>query len=217
VDGWVLTESPDAAIRHGAHNHVPLVIGTTEDEYLNVLEFFLPEPIVTEADYEAAVEGLFGTGATLVLSAYPASAYPTPRDAMAAILGDLAQHCPSRRALRDAAGSQTEPVWRFLFAYDFVSGPLAPYGAAHGHDVAFFWKDFDFIDHSPTPAETALADAMMGYLVRFAATGDPNGDGAYGWPAYDAASDPYIVLDDPIAAGAGFHSAECDFWDQLVE
>ena len=43
----------------------------------------------------------------------------------------------------------------------------------------------------------ALADAMAGYWTRFAATGDPNGDGAPEWPEYDGDSDTWIVLDAP--------------------
>ena len=43
----------------------------------------------------------------------------------------------------------------------------------------------------------ALGDAMAGYWTRFAATGDPNGDGAPEWPEYDAESDTWMVLDAP--------------------
>jgi len=216
VDGRVLPKAPAEALRDGAHNHVPLIVGTTSDEYLNVLEFFVPTPIVTEADYEAAVTALFKEGAPAVLAVYPVANYPTPRHAMAMILGDLAQHCPSRRAARAATASQNEAVRRFLFAYGFETGPLAAFGAAHGHDVAFFWNDFASANITPSATEQELAYAMMDYFVRFAATGDPNGMGAVAWPEYEAASDEHLIFDDTIAVGSAWRTAECDFWDALA-
>ena len=47
--------------------------------------------------------------------------------------------------------------------------------------------------------------------ARFAATGDPNADGATEWPSYDADSDQHLVLDDPVSVGS--HAADkCSFW-----
>jgi para-nitrobenzyl esterase len=214
VDGVVLPKPQAEALALGSHNHVPLVIGTTADEYANVLEYFVTKPIVTVEDYEQAIAQLFGVGATTVLAVYPAADYPTPRDAMVAVFGDLAQHCPSRRAARSVAKSQDEPVRRFLFSYGFESGPLAAFGAAHGHDVAFFWHDFSA--PGPTPSEQKLSDAMIRYLVQFAARGDPNTPELPPWPQNDTASEPYLVLDEPISQGSGFRDAQCDFWDSLL-
>ena len=59
----------------------------------------------------------------------------------------------------------------------------------------------------------ALSEAIMGYWTRFAATGDPNGNGAVPWPAYAAASDELLVLDMTIATASGTREEKCDFWD----
>ena len=52
---------------------------------------------------------------------------------------------------------------------------------------------------------------MLGYFARFASTGDPNGDGALEWPLYNAASDPHLVLDNPVAVGSNA-ADKCAFW-----
>jgi para-nitrobenzyl esterase len=57
---------------------------------------------------------------------------------------------------------------------------------------------------------------MNTYWARFAANGDPNGEGATLWPRYDPALDTYLDFDDTIFAGAGVRTARCDFWDTLV-
>ena len=41
----------------------------TEDEYLNVIEFFVTAPLISESDYQAAVAQIFGDGAGAVLLA----------------------------------------------------------------------------------------------------------------------------------------------------
>ena len=56
---------------------------------------------------------------------------------------------------------------------------------------------------------------MLGYFTRFAASGDPNGDAAVVWPAYDAATDPYLELGDPVRAGTKLRESHCDFWASL--
>src|SRR5947199_37350 len=47
---------------------------------------------------------------------------------------------------------------------------------------------------------------MMGYWLRFAATGNPNGDGPPVWPVYDLVTDPYLVLGTDVHADAALHT-----------
>ena len=45
------------------------------------------------------------------------------------------------------------------------------------------------------------------------AAGDINAGVGPTWPTYDVATDSFLELGDPIAAGAGVRTADCDFWD----
>jgi len=69
--------------------------------------------------------------------------------------------------------------------------------------------------YSPSSAETALANEIMDYWARFAATGDPNGSGAAQWLPYDA-TENILQLDDSIGTLAGgYRNPQCDFLSTL--
>lgn len=142
---------------------------------------------------------------------YPSSKYGTPRDAYIALLTDDWYTCTVRRDLRAVTTGQTQPVWRAYFAHTFEQGPARAYGAGHGVDLYFGFHSFG--TQPTTAAELALADAMVGYWTRFAATGDPNGADAFAWPSYDRAQDDALVLDDHLSVVGPIDADECDYWD----
>lgn len=213
VDGWLLRESPMAALTNGTHNHVPFAVGANADE----TSAYAPT-LVSDAQYQAAVVAQFGAllGA-LVLNRYPASAYPTPTKAYVAVTTDSRFVCPSRRIARAARASQAENVFRYFFTHALDSGAKRTLGAYHGLELPFVFRSLtDVPGFVPSPLELSLADAMGGYWSRIAAAGDPNGAGAPSWPRYEVASDPVIQLDDVVTSGAGVRTANCDFWDAFV-
>jgi carboxylesterase type B len=56
---------------------------------------------------------------------------------------------------------------------------------------------------------------MVGYWARFAATGDPNGDGAPPWPRYDRRTDQHLVIDTAPSVGSQLRRTQCDTWDRI--
>ena len=72
-------------------------------------------------------------------------------------------------------------------------------GAPHGSEVAYAFGDpgEPGSDSYRGDDGAALAAAMADYWTRFAATGDPNGDGAPEWPEYDGDGDTWMVFDAP--------------------
>jgi para-nitrobenzyl esterase len=214
VDGYVLLKSPLEAIRAGEHNRVPLIIGANADETLP----FVPLAVSTEAAYRQAVSGMVGpAGAAAILGQYPASAFPSPRQAFAAVTTDARFVCPTRRYLQAAVAGQSEPVYRYFFTHALESGQARAQGAFHGLELVFVFRTLGASGgYRPTDAEVALAESVQNYWTRFAATGDPNGAGAVEWPRYDPAADTYLRLDTPITAEAGVRTERCDFWDRLI-
>jgi carboxylesterase type B len=63
----------------------------------------------------------------------------------------------------------------------------------------------------PDTADERVWSNMLGYFARFAATGDPNAEGAAPWPSYDADSDEHLILDDPVSSGTNV-ADKCSFW-----
>jgi len=214
VDAGVLGDVIER-IEAQAHNKVPVIAGTTFDEYTTLIDDSTTRPIRTPADYRAEVEFQFLDNAADVLAMYPVTFFPTPRDAMVAVLTDVAFTCPTRKLLRALDDNQTAPVYRYLYSHTLAGGPDRPKRAGHALDLIFFFGQFGApsIAGEPTDAEHLLAHRSMNYLVQFAATGDPNGRGAPFWPTYSTANDPYLVLDTPIGRGDHFRNGLCNFWD----
>jgi para-nitrobenzyl esterase len=213
VDGYVLPGEPLALIGAGTFNQVPFVVGSNADETAGLA----PPPIADAAAYETALTKMYGaTIAQAVLQEYPASAYPTPRQAYIAATTDADFVCPSRDYARAAATGGSAPVYRYFFTHALDHGVGKALGAFHGLELAFVFHTLGAsAGYSASADEQALADAIVGYWTRFAATGDPNGAGATPWPIYDTASDTYVQLDTTISAGQGVRTTNCDFWDYL--
>ncbi len=212
VDGFALDASPESALSAGTHHHVPFLIGANSDETALVAP-----ALPTDAAYQAAILAQFGgTLGPRVLAQYPASAFASPEKAWVAATTDARWVCPSRRIARAAAGSQSEPVFRYFFTKSLDSTFAAPLGAYHSLELPFAFGTLDkFPGFTPSVRELTLSSAMNAYWARFAANGDPNGAGAPLWPRYEPALDPYLDLDNTIFSGAGVRTARCDFWDTL--
>ena len=221
VDGYVLPDTSLNLIRKGRHNHVPVIIGTAANEYSI---FFSKKDIETESDYRKKVWEWFGKQGTdqFILEHYPVSAYPSPWHAFVKSLNDSKWTCPARRTLRALADSQTEPVWRYQWAYEYPEGPLAQLGAFHSSDMDFVFGNFtrtprsnDFFLSDLGRAQLKLSSQVMGYWRRFADTGNPNGSGAPKWPEFDPKLDTYLQLGNDIEAKEGVETDMCDLHDKL--
>jgi para-nitrobenzyl esterase len=68
---------------------------------------------------------------------------------------------------------------------------------------------------NPGAGDALVSAAFNGYFSRLAASGDPNGGDALLWPAYDAALESHLAIAVPLATGAGYRAAECDFLESL--
>jgi len=212
LDDELVPQVPATAIAAGAHNHVPFAIGNTTNEYSTLISHFLHAPITTDAEYRDALAHFFPQRTSSVLARYPAAAYASPMQALITALSDALMVCPARRIARTAFANQSEPVWRYMFAHTYENGPEQPLGAGHALDLPFEFHNLALTGFTPSATELALSDSIIGYWVRLAATGDPNGNGAVPWPRYTA-DDPAIVLDNVIAPQTGVRTAQCDFWD----
>jgi para-nitrobenzyl esterase len=227
VDGNVLPRSIGAALDSGDFNRVPVVEGSTHDEFslfaaLNVEFVFgqLPAflyPVVVNTF--AATVGLNADPAA-VIAQYPVSNYgDSVGRALTAIGTDALFACPARRATRSL--SKFVPTYAYEFADPnapqiFIGPASFPYGAYHGSEVQYL---FDVPNQTGAPpldaAQQQLADTMKRYWTQFARAGDPNGAGTPSWPRYTTANDTFQSLAPPIPAPVTGFAAEhkCAFWE----
>jgi para-nitrobenzyl esterase len=219
VDGYVLPDRIVDVVRSGNYDHVPFIVGTAAQESSLPLGFVPADAIPDDAAYRAAADALWGPAlSTQVRGLYPSSQYSSPREAFVTATTDYRWTCAARQLARAAAAAQDEPVYRYVYTHQLATGPKRRFQAFHTQDLMFLFHSFssDFTGaYTPTADELALSDEMIGYWARFA-SGDPNGERAVFWPLYDVETDPYLRLDTPTVASAGFRNNLCDFWDSVT-
>ena len=221
VDGTILTLTLFDAFASGKFNQVPVITGGNHDEWRIFVASqydFAGHPLVTNADYLAAVDalwGAFGPGFVLgIESIYPLSNYqiispipgdpsPSPGIALGASGTDGIFACPSRNAARLLSQSVTTYAYEFNDedAPDLFDPPASfPLGATHGSEIQYLF-DFNerFLQFNPfTPAQQQLSNTMVAYWTQFAATGDPNSAGLPVWSPYSIATDELQSLVPPM-------------------
>jgi para-nitrobenzyl esterase len=175
VDGDVLPEHPVQALASGAGSRVPLLTGTTTEEF----RFFLVPSGISAAMTEEGVAGYLasvGVGASILDVYRDNRPGASPGDVLAAVLTDRFFRLPALDVV-EARGQA--PSWVYEFAWRTEHRGL---GAAHALDVPFVFDGLGAEGASwltgPNPPQK-LADEMHRAWVDFAVTGDP------GWPAYD--------------------------------
>ncbi len=212
LDGWMLDRTPLQIFRAGEQNKIPLMLGTTAEEYSINLGGSLPV-MIPEANLPAWLEVLFGPDiAPEVTPAYPPAQYGgSVNVALIAAFGDAVHHCTVRNLARAAAATQTEPVYRYVLGHTYSDPRLALYAAAHGFDIPFVFGNTDGIELNAQ--EQQFQVAMQNAFINFVHGEDP-GESAL-WPQYDATTDLVTVAVPSWWTLSGFRRTQCDLWDTI--
>jgi para-nitrobenzyl esterase len=179
IDGEVLGRLPIHAIADGAGRGVPLLTGTTTEEFRlfvvtsDLLLFGTAEMFKERLDAYGAPRELFD-----FYKASDAGAYP--RDAASgvacAVLTDRMFRIPTYRVAEARAGqSASTHVYEFGWRSPVTPNILrVKLGACHSVDLPFAWDTLDLPENhgftGPNPPRP-LADALHGVWAEFAATG----------------------------------------------
>jgi len=223
VDGTLLTQTMYSAFGNGQFNQVPVITGTTEDEYrLFVAENydFQGNPILTSAEYTAAVELLFPSALVPhVLFSYPFTDYPTGGQALGTAGTDGIFSCPGWNAAQLL--SAYTPTYAYEFADenappaqgDFGGALTFPLGAYHTSELQYLFKQWDAFGFPPslitlTPQQTGLSQTMRLYWTQFAKTGNPNIAPKPVWPAYSTSTDLILSLVEPKPFAISYFGTE---------
>jgi para-nitrobenzyl esterase len=211
VDGWVIPDDPMTLFEKGQVNGVPLIVGANADEGSM---FTMSTPLPKGADeYRELLEKSFGKpAAEKIVSLYPAS---NMRRSVADLMGDYLFVGPCRYVARTMQQTKN-PVYLYHFAHP-TPGPMGKMlGAHHGAEIVYAFDNLQLAPKYP-PVDAQIRDAMVGYWVQFAATGNPNKSGLPDWPAFDPATDRSLVVKDAIETGQGIRKARLDAIDGLFE
>jgi para-nitrobenzyl esterase len=219
LDGTHVVGHPLDLLRSGATPDVPLLIGTTRDEF-RTFALGLPAPPEDAGDSWLADQlggGLGPDAAGRLVTGYRA-AHPGAgvADLRVAIDTDRHMRIPSIRMAEAAASSGRSPV--FMYRFDWETPALGGVlGAGHGVDYPFFFANLDAATvSSEGPGRDRLADQMSAALASFAAGGDPNHDGLPAWPAYDAERRATMLFDVESAVVDDPAGDERRLWDGIT-
>ena len=200
IDGLVLREMTARTFDRGKQMRVPLMLGSTALE-MSTLRGAMPAFPRTVHAYRAWVDTTFGAARDAMLARYPATTDSAVDLAARLLVTDLYFSCQTRMAAR-----AMERIGSDAYLYEFTRIPPGEerLGASHGADI-----DYIFNARTPPPrrdsSDTRLSAAMVGYWLRFAATGNPNGTDVHGtplpqWLPYRAAADEVQELGASIGS-----------------
>jgi para-nitrobenzyl esterase len=220
VDGAVLTQTPGAAFAAGQFNRVPVIAGTSHDDYRFVVAIeydFGPGPL-TPAEYPGAVARMLGLPladpfVTAVLDQYPLSHYNDSAPiALGAAGTDRGFACPALSG--DLSLARWVPTYAYEFhdehAPSFFDRPVSfPLGAYHSAEVLYLLDT-----HLLNAEQLQLSRVWVRYWTTFAESGDPNSPGAPAWPLFDAADQEVQSMQPPVpVTEPGFATDHmCSFW-----
>ncbi|MBZ5530463.1 MAG: carboxylesterase family protein [Acidobacteriia bacterium] len=213
VDGWFLPQDVYSTFAQGKQNDVPLLVGNNADEGTI---FAPPAGFLTAAVFSAGARQRLGDLADQFFKVYPAG---SDQEALASYLAsfrDLTFGWEMRTWARMQVKTGHHPVYRYYFTRRPPGRQSARLGAFHASEIPYVFGNFVW----PFPWEDVdhkLSDAMAGYWVNFAATGNPNAKGLPEWPAYDPEKDAVLELGDQVAVGSHINKAGLDFYDAYFQ
>ncbi|MBN1654451.1 MAG: carboxylesterase family protein [Deltaproteobacteria bacterium] len=226
VDGQFLPMTVAAAFYSGMFNRVPVMEGTTHDEYalFTALYFDLAGNFITDLNsYIQAIVNAFGIPVDLAVYLatviYPISAYASAAEAFVAIGTDIVFACNALGAT--SMLSQFVPVYTYEFndpnAPQIFLPPVSfPYKAYHVSEVQYL---FNIRNSSQlfTPEQADLSDIMVRYWTQFATAGDPNVLGNPAWPGFNPMTFNTLSLEAPTPQIINDFALDhkCDFWASL--
>ncbi|MBC7843411.1 MAG: carboxylesterase family protein [Gemmatimonadaceae bacterium] len=211
VDGLVLREMTARVFDRGKQMPVPLILGSTALE-MSSLRDAMPAFARTLTGYRTWVGDTFGASRDSMLALYPA---PTDSDvdlAARRLVTDFYFTCQTRLTARAMTRVAT-PSYLYLFSR--VPPGEEGMGAYHAADIDYVFNARDPARKREAPDST-LSDTMVGYWLRFAATGDPNGPSLPLWPAYRASDDAYQELGTTIGARTGLGASVCGLVEPVL-
>ena len=194
IDGSLLSASPIATIREGFARDIPLLIGTTKEEWKLFTAASPGMRLMSQKNFSERVERLAGEAAQTMLEAYSSG---SPYERFNALMTDKAFAVPAAR-MAEAQGA-VAPVFSYRFDWhsNFLGGIM---GACHALDIGFMFgshrKRLLGTFFGTGAVAEQLSSDMMDAWVAFARHGDPSTASTGKWPRYEQRTRPTMIFGD---------------------
>jgi para-nitrobenzyl esterase len=192
IDGSLVPGRPIDVIRAGEGHNVPLLTGTTKDEWRLFSSASPRLRLMSRSTFESRVHAIAGEAAPALLAAY---ADGTTFDRFNALMTDKVFAMPAI-ALAEALRAPAH-MYRFDWCSRFLGGVM---GSCHALELGFVFGTYNagmaasFFGSGP--AADALADTMMDCWTAFARSGNPETGGSGPWPEYAEESRAVMIFGD---------------------
>jgi para-nitrobenzyl esterase len=219
VDGWILPDDPSHRFEAGKFSHVSFMIGTNRDEGSMML---LTSPINNLADYRSYLIKHFASSANAVGKLYLAANDAEAHQQAVLLAGDIA-FLKGARLVIAAASQKNSHAYFYLFSRVSGGDRVLHFGAFHGTEVPYvfdnlpdsdehlFLPTFVLDEDSYNEKDYELARSMSAAWVRFARTGNPNGENLLSWPAYRVGEGSYMEFGDTLAVKTNLRLQQLDY------
>ncbi|MBO0864004.1 MAG: carboxylesterase family protein, partial [Mycobacterium sp.] len=218
----VLPGRPVAAITAGHAARVPVLMGTTHDEFtmFAALRYLRSNQGVTPGEYPRVLADIFGADGPAVVAHYPPDRYGGDASlAYSAAVTDGVFACVADRMA--FALARSAPVYAYEFddphapAPDSLRHAPFPVGASHSLELRYLFS----VGGAPPfdPAQQALSDQMMAYWSQFVTSGAPKAAGQPNWPPARGQHAPWMSLrpGGSTITTTFEESHQCPFWATL--
>jgi para-nitrobenzyl esterase len=200
VDGWFFPEQPATAFASGKQTKIPVIVGSNNNE----ISIFA-SPLVggksnrpkTVGDYRQWLHREFDSLADKVFAQYPANSDKDVPGAFRAMDTDFDFGFGARLLAIEMARLH-QPAYLYHFTY-VGAGEFASLGAFHGEESMFLSRKY-WTTWIHRPYDETLSNAIIGYWVQFAKTGNPNQPALSAWPAFEPNTDLCQELGQRIGA-----------------
>ena len=200
VDGVVLPHHPFEPVAPAISAHVPLLVGTTLNEFAAGIDN--PDAYtLTDQQLEERVTALLGQDVSRVVLDAHRRAYPhaAPFDLWSAIMSASTRQAAVTQAERHAAlGAAPAYLYWFTWRTPILDGRP---GAFHACEIPFVFDNIDRCENysGGVPEARRLSAQVSQAWINFARHGDPNHDDLPRWPSYSPDTGSTMVFDAPCA------------------
>ena len=203
IDGWFLTEAPEAALAAGRQAHVPLLVGWNSEEG-SWREFFDSLP-PTPRNWLAVLQRVFGPAADSALRYFPGADSDEVKESATLLSGARFTILSTWKWAQLAARTGGRPVYAYLFTRPRPGAS----GAVHSAEIEYALGNLR-TNHVYTwsPDDSVTSYDAQAYFGSFVRNGMPNATPLPRWPALTSTEPQVMILNEhPHAAPASFADA----------
>ena len=208
VDGYVLPHSIQEIYAEGKQNDVPMLIGSNADEGTALVMGFLKADKLL-----AQTKSVYGDKADAFLKLYPVSSDDEARTSQISSYTDQVMGWQMYTWAR--MQSRTGNSNTYLYYFDHIP-PGSKFGSFHSAEVGYAYSNLKMSKLKWEDADNKISAVMSAYWIKFAMTGNPNGDSLPEWSSYNSSRGNLMQLGDNIGIIPFPRKEEYDFFDGLA-